>query len=144
MVGGGGYYVERPPRLGFDGVAQPHAADAFLRAAALNRVLGDEAAASRLSRIAERIRTDFIAQFWLGDHFSEYIHPEHGRVDLHGLTDTDWAALAFGMATEEQQKALWPRLRARSDSIMAACRPASQLSPTNIRTGSSTTRIAWM
>jgi hypothetical protein len=110
-VGGGGYYVERPLRLGFDGVAQPHAADAFLRAAALNRVLGDEAAASRFSRIAERIRTDFITQFWLGDHFAEYIHPEHGRVDLHGLTDTDWAALAFGMATEEQQKALWPRLR---------------------------------
>jgi hypothetical protein len=110
-VTGGGYYVERPPRLGCDGVAQPHAADAFLRAAALNRRLNDERAASRYSQFAERIRANFITRFWLRDHFAEYIHPDRGPIDLHGLSDTDWAALAFAMATPSQQSILWPRLR---------------------------------
>ena len=40
----------------------------------------------------------------------EYIHPEHGLVDSHGLSDVNWAAVAFGVATDEQLKKLWPRL----------------------------------
>ena len=56
IVRGAGYYVERPTRIDSDGVAQCYAVDAFRRAAALNRVLGQEAAAVRYGRMAERIR----------------------------------------------------------------------------------------
>ncbi|HEY3837398.1 MAG TPA: hypothetical protein VGL72_12535 [Bryobacteraceae bacterium] len=110
-VGGGGYYLERPPRLKFDGVTQSHAADAFSRVAALNRLLKHEAAGARYAKLAQKIRTNFTTRFWMHDHFAEYIHPQRGKIDLHGLTDTDWAALAFGVATPEQQAVLWPRLR---------------------------------
>jgi len=58
-----------------------------------------------------RVRSNFIQNFWMGDHFAEYVHPERGRIDLHGLSDTDWAALAFGAMSPEQQRVLWPRLQ---------------------------------
>jgi hypothetical protein len=110
-VKGGGYYVERPARLGCDGVTQPHASDAFLRVAALNRALGQEKTAARFTALAGHIREHFITRFWMNRHFAEYIHPERGRIDRHGLSDTDWAALAFGTATPQQQDVLWPQLR---------------------------------
>jgi len=110
-VKGGGYYVERPARLDSDGVTQPHAVDAFRRAAALNRVVGDLASAGRYERIAQRIERNFIETFWVKDHFAEYLHPEHGLIDRHGLTDTNWAALAWGVATPEQVSALWPKMQ---------------------------------
>ena len=40
-VRGAGYYIERPARIEYDGVAQCHAVDAFRRVASLNRVMGD-------------------------------------------------------------------------------------------------------
>jgi hypothetical protein len=110
-VKGAGYYVERPLRLESDGVTQPHAIDAFRRAAALNRLLGDEKAAKRYDALAERIQRHFVTQFWVRDQFAEYRHPERGLITSHGLTDADWAALAFGVATPGQQAVLWPRLR---------------------------------
>lgn len=110
-VGGGGYYVERPARLGCDGVAQPHAVDAFRRAAALNRVLGDSVSARRYDGLAARVHHHFTTRFWVKDHFAEYLHPEHGLIDRHGLTDSNWAALAFGVATAQQQRLLWERLK---------------------------------
>ncbi|MDB6167911.1 MAG: hypothetical protein JWM88_775, partial [Verrucomicrobia bacterium] len=44
------------------------------------------------------------------DHFAEYVHPQRGVIDLHGLSDVNWAAVAHAVATPGQQDALWPRL----------------------------------
>jgi hypothetical protein len=110
-VKGAGYYLERPTRIESDGVAQCHAVDAFRRTAALNRVLGDEASARRYDELAERIRKNFVTQFWVKDHFAEYLHPQRGPITSHGLTDVDWAALATGIATPEQRAILWPQLK---------------------------------
>ena len=110
-VGGSGYYVERPTRLGCDGVTQPHAVDAFHKAAALNRVVGDPKTAGQYDAIADRIRGYFISRFWKKDHFAEYLHPERGLIDSHGLSDTNWAALAFGTLTPEQEALLWPKMK---------------------------------
>ncbi len=110
-VKGGGYYVERPPRLDYDGVTQSHAIDAFRRVAALNRVLGDRRNAHRYEGFAQRIRHTFVTHFWMKNQFAEYEHGERGLIATHGLTDSDWSALAMGVATREQQAVLWPRLR---------------------------------
>lgn len=110
-VKGAGYYLERPTRYESDGVAQCHAVDAFRRVAALNRVLGDESAARRYGDLANRIQQNFLTQFWVQDHFAEYLHPERGLIANHGLTDVDWAALATGIATSEQRSVLWPQLK---------------------------------
>ena len=110
-VRGGGYYIERPTRLDCDGVTQPHAVDAFLKAASLNRALGPSSVPARYEELATRIRQHFVTRFWVRDHFAEYLHPERGLIDRHGLTDTNWAALAFGVATAGQQASVWPRLK---------------------------------
>lgn len=114
LVGGAGYYVEFPTRIEYDGVAQCHAADAFHRLSALCRVLGDEALARRYARLAGRVAAAFRQHYWVQDHFAEYLHPEKGRIDKHGLTDTNWAALATGAATAKQRAVLWPRLRSET------------------------------
>jgi hypothetical protein len=111
LVQGGGYYLEMPSRLEFDGVAQCHAADAFRRLAALNRQDGNARLARRYDSFARRIARTFRHRFWTGDHFAEYIHPQRGAIDSHGLTDTNWAALATGVAGSGHQKRLWPQLR---------------------------------
>ncbi|MBI5282409.1 MAG: hypothetical protein HY858_12060 [Candidatus Solibacter usitatus] len=110
-VRGAGYYVERPTRVDRDSVTQPHAVDAFLRAAVLNRLLGDNASARRFEHLAARIRKHFIERFWTGRQFAEYIHPQRGPISSHGLSDGDWAALAFNCLTPAQQSVLWPRLK---------------------------------
>jgi len=110
-VKGAGYYVERPTRIESDGVAQCHAVDAFQRVAALNRIVGDEPAARRCQKLAERIQAHFVTRFWVRDHFAEYLHPQRGLIANHGLTDVDWAALATGVATLQQQAILWPQLK---------------------------------
>ena len=79
--------------------------------AALNRVLGDENSAGRYEGMAVRIRGNLTERFWMQDHFAEYRSLEHGLIDRHGLSDADWAAVAFGVATREQESVLWPRLR---------------------------------
>lgn len=110
-VGGAGYYVERPTRVEFDGVTQGHAVDAFHRLADLNEVACDADAAKRYQELANRIEANFQTQFWADDHFAEYIHPQHGAISNHGLTDTDWTAIAMQVATEAQQATLWPQLQ---------------------------------
>ena len=110
-VKGGGYYVERPPRLESDGVTQCYAVDAFRIAASLNRIAGNDTASVRYERMAEKIQRHFVSGFWVGDHFAEYINPVHGIVAGHGLTDVDWAAIATGVAAPEQVALLWPKLR---------------------------------
>jgi hypothetical protein len=42
------------------------------------------------------------------NHFAEYVHPEHGVVDLHGLTDVNWAAIGLSVATDDEARTLWP------------------------------------
>jgi hypothetical protein len=113
-VKGAGYYLERPTRIESDGVAQCYAIDAFRRAAALDRVVDDESAACRYDTLAGQIQNSFVTRFWVQDHFAEYLHPEHGLIANHGLTDVDWAALATLTATPRQRAILWPQLRAES------------------------------
>lgn len=110
-VRGAGYYVERPARIEYDGVAQCHAADAFRRVAALDNLAGRLDAARRYQDLADRVTGHFRRVFWVGDHFAEYIHPERGVVSSHGLTDVDWSAIATGLASAEQVAILWPRLK---------------------------------
>ena len=110
LVRGGGFYVERPPRLNHDGVTQCYTAHAFRLAAMLG---GDPG----YSVIADRITKAFREKFWAGDHCVEYIHPERGAISYHGLTDVDWAAIATGMATPEQVKVIWPQLRDNRDFV---------------------------
>jgi hypothetical protein len=110
-VKGGGYYVERPSRLESDGVTQCYAVEAFRIAASLNRTCGNDSAALRYDRLAEKIRRHFVTTFWVGDHFAEYFNPDHGLVSNHGLTDVDWAAIATAVATPEQESVLWPQIK---------------------------------
>jgi len=110
-VAGAGYYVERPTRVEYDGVAQCYSADAFRRVADLNTIVGNAEAAVRYRQLAGHIEDHFRARFWTGDHFAEYIHPERGVVATHGFTDVDWSAIATGMADAEQRATLWPKLK---------------------------------
>lgn len=110
LVHGAGYYVERPTRVEFDGVNQCCSARALRLTAELLQMTGHPVEAQRCAVTAERIVACFRSQFWAGDHCVEYIHPEHGAVSHHGLTDVDWAAIATGMLTTEQEKVLWPKL----------------------------------
>ena len=110
-VAGAGYYIERPTRVEYDGVAQCHVIDAFRRVAGLNQVAGDQAAARIYRELATRITRNFHNRFWRNDQFAEYIHPEKGAVKNHGLTDTDWSAIALDVITPDQKTILWPRLK---------------------------------
>ena len=70
----------------------------------------DSAGQVRWSAHADQLAKTFGATFWRDDHFAEYVHPEHGVVDAHGLSDVNWAAVAFGIATERKLDLLWARL----------------------------------
>jgi hypothetical protein len=110
-VRGGGFYVERPARIESDGVTQCYAIDALRRVAALNLIAGSESKSLRYDRLANRIQHNFITRFWIKDHFAEYLHPQRGLIANHGLTVVDWAAIATGIATPEQQAILWKQLK---------------------------------
>ena len=73
-VRGGGFYVERPPRIESDGVTQCYAVDVLRRVAALNRVEHNEDRALRYEQLANRIQKNFVTRFWQKDHFAEYFH----------------------------------------------------------------------
>ncbi len=110
-VGGSGYYVEMPTRVAWDGVTQCYAVDALQRTAALNLCAGQLREARMWAALARRIRSNFGREFWRDGHCVEYIHPERGAVNWHGLTDVDWAAVAVGMLPREATHTLWRRLR---------------------------------
>lgn len=110
LIGGSGFYIEAPPREGFDGVTQCYVVHAFRKLSKLCRAAGEEARARTWSSHADRLARDFAKAFWCDDHFGEYVHPEHGLVDTHGLSDVNWAAVAFDLADSRKLKRLWPRL----------------------------------
>ena len=112
LLSGSGFYTELPPRIGWDGVTQCYAVNGFRDVAELERATGRTQMARQWQGRANTLAKSFGKAFWMGDHFAEYIHPTHGPVDIHGLSDTNWGAIAFGLATRSQTKTLWPKLRA--------------------------------
>ncbi len=117
LMRGGGFYVERPTRLEYDGINQCYSAHALRQASAMLDHVGETAAAGQCRVAADALTTAFRQRFWAGDHCVEYIHPEHGPVSRHGLTDVDWAAIATGTASEEQIGVLWPQLKDNPDFV---------------------------
>ncbi|MFI5355800.1 MAG: hypothetical protein ACHQ4G_00550 [Opitutales bacterium] len=110
LIAGAGFYTELPPRHQWDGVGQCYTVHVFRRLAALCAALGRGPAAGEWSARAEALTARFRELFWCGDHFAEYVHPERGVVDLHGLSDVNWAAVAYDVATPAEADALWPRM----------------------------------
>jgi hypothetical protein len=110
LMGGAGFYIESPPRNQWDGVTQCYAVHALRRLAAIQGTLGERSAATAWTQHAEALRARFLEVFWKDDHFAEYVHPERGVVDRHGLSDVNWAAVGLEVATDEQVKTLWPIL----------------------------------
>lgn len=110
LMAGSGFYTELPPREGFDGVTQCYAVHAFRELARVMRAVGKKKEAIDWSGHADQLAKAFVTAFWREDHFGEYVHIERGLVDLHGLSDTNWAAVAFGVADDKHLKAVWPRL----------------------------------
>jgi len=110
LVGGSGFYTEMPPRYGWDGVTQCYVIHAFRELAKLFRAAGDTTSEAVWSAQADKLAKAFVAAFWRQDHFAEYVHAERGLVDSHGLSDVNWAAVAFGIAVGRNLELLWPRL----------------------------------
>ena len=110
LIDKSGFYIEQPARYQWDGVAQCYVIHAFREMARLFRAVGDKTKRDRVVRPCGQLTQDFIAAFWRQDHFGEYVHPERGLVDSHGLSDVNWAAIAFGVAAGRNLELLWPRL----------------------------------
>ena len=110
LIGGSGFYIEAPPREGCDGTTQCYVVQAFRKLASLFRAAGETAKEADWSRHADKLAKAFSEAFWREDHFGEYVHPEHGLVDSHGLSDVNWAAVAFGLVDGPPREQLWSRL----------------------------------
>jgi hypothetical protein len=110
LIGGAGFYMELPARYDWDGVTQCYVIRAFRELARMYGAAGEAASRSHWSTCADRLTEVFVSLFWRKDHFGEYIHPQRGLVDLHGLSDVNWAAVAFGIAVGKNLELLWPRL----------------------------------
>ncbi|MGA2498910.1 MAG: hypothetical protein ABSH20_14300 [Tepidisphaeraceae bacterium] len=110
LIGGSGFYTEAPPRYGWDGITQCYAVHAFRKLAQLLAAADDKPGQTIWSTETGKLTRSFIAAFWREDHFAEYIHAERGLVDSHGLSDVNWAAVAFGIAADRDLALLWPRL----------------------------------
>lgn len=110
LIGGSGFYIEAPPREGCDGVTQCYAVQAFRKLAGLCRAAAEPEKETEWTGRADTLATAFGEAFWRADHFGEYVHPEHGLVDTHGLSDVNWAAVAFDLADERKLERLWPCL----------------------------------
>jgi hypothetical protein len=114
LIAHSGFYTEVPPRYGWDGVAQCYVVHAFRELARIcseNKV-ADQARAKTWNDEADILAKVFVKTFWQKDHFAEYVHQDRGLVDTHGLSDTNFAAIAFRIADEAQRKTLWPILTA--------------------------------
>ncbi len=130
LMSGSGFYTERPPRNGWDGVTQCYAVKAFHDLEALESDAKNPTAARKWKAVADQITRHFSKLFWRGDHFAEYIHPTHGVVDSHGLSDTNWAAIAFGLASKSQTKKLWPKLVAAKEFWPGGMPTTTVINPT--------------
>jgi hypothetical protein len=112
LMGGAGFYTEMIARYKWDGVTQCYAIHAFRELARLCAAAGDATSQSAWATEADKLTDAFHAAFWRKDHFGEYIHPKRGLVDLHGLSDVNWAAVAFGVVNGQELELLWPILLA--------------------------------
>jgi hypothetical protein len=110
LIPGSGFYQELPPRRGWDGLTQCYVAHAFRKLESLYRKSGDDQGVARWRGRAGALGAKFIETFWRGDHFAEYVHFERGLVDSHGLSDVNFAAVAFNIATDAHCQELWPIL----------------------------------
>jgi hypothetical protein len=110
LIGGAGFYMELPARYNWDGVTQCYVIHALRELAGLYGAAGDAARQSAWSAHADKLTDVFQSLFWREDHFGEYVHPDRGLVDSHGLSDVNWAAVAFGIAAGKHLDLLWPRL----------------------------------
>jgi hypothetical protein len=110
LIGGSGFYIESPPREGCDGVTQCYTVQAFRELARLCRAAGESSEGSAWTGRADGLTKAFIEAYWRDDHFGEYVHPERGLVDSHGLSDVNWAAVAFGVVTGRKLELVWARL----------------------------------
>jgi hypothetical protein len=112
LVPGSGFYTELPPRRGWDGITQCYAVHAFRQLAKLFGATGDESSKAAWTNNADALTKSFVETFWRGDHFAEYVHFERGLIDSHGLSDVNFAAIAFGLADDAQAAKTWPLLTA--------------------------------
>ncbi|MDB6023991.1 MAG: hypothetical protein JWM68_214, partial [Verrucomicrobiales bacterium] len=110
LMAGAGFYMESPPRNQWDGVTQCYGVFAFRQLAAMSRAFGKRRVAPDWKGHAAKLSARFNEVFWKQNHFAEYVHPEHGLVDSHGLSDVNWAAIGLDVASERQKKILWPIL----------------------------------
>ena len=110
LIDKSGFYIEQPARYQWDGVAQCYVIHAFREMARLFRAIGDKTKETAWSGHADELTKAFTTAFWRTDHFGEYVHPARGLVDSHGLSDVNWAAIAFGIVTGPNLELLRPRL----------------------------------
>lgn len=111
LFGGAGFYLEMPPRAEWDGITQCYCYKAFGELAEMYMALDQKDKAAFWNNEAAALRAVFNRIYWKDGRFAEYVHPEHGPVTFHGYTDVDFAAIAFGLASDEQAKELWPTLK---------------------------------
>src|SRR4051812_16823023 len=92
LISGSGFYSEQPPRTSWDGVTQCYVIHALKEAARPLVAAGDKARSDWwLVEAADNLTKSFVAEFWRGDHFADYIHSKHGLIDSHGLSDVNWS-----------------------------------------------------
>jgi hypothetical protein len=98
-----------------DGVTQCYVVHALRELAAASDAAGRRDIHARASTAADELTQGFRKNFLRDDgHFAEYVHYERGVVDSHGLSDVNFAAIAFGLATDDEARALWPKLTAET------------------------------
>jgi hypothetical protein len=110
LVAGAGFYVESPPRNQWDGVTQCYSIRCFRLLAKFYDAVEQRSRAREWRAHADSLAKTFQKVFWQRDHFAEYIHPAHGVVDSHGLSDVNWAAIGLGIGSPHQCRTLWPLL----------------------------------
>lgn len=115
LIGGAGFYIELPPRKEWDGITQCYTYKAFKDMSILYEAAQNKGKAYFWKEQAEALGRAFRRCYWKDGHFAEYIHPDFGAVDFHGLTDVDWAAIGLGLADDGQVNELWPHLLAEKN-----------------------------
>jgi len=110
LISGAGFYIEMPPRSQWDGITQCYAHQAFKCMQHLHLALDDQDKARHWLDESQRLKGRFDDIFWTGDHYAEYLHQNEHLVDSHGLSDVNWAAIAFDLADDRKKALLWPQL----------------------------------